>query len=360
MGRGGDSDTVPVLRATRGRQVPLTQLRKPGAGYDHKRLTMGETYVAPVRSGGLGGAQRPQPRHPDRSRNGVVGNRGKTGRANVGVSNRRSTEMPMEVLNSTGKVALNVSGLVNTEGTYHYEKRKAHMPGRETKQPNLTNGFRVVGAKIVERELAGPPGVGKTLTRESNLGDIPADMSVMQPEPTSGRGRMSQPIDKANGAEATRLDAEGNAVPLVKYEPTLDQELVTRGKKIVTAEARTEKSAAKKPSVPVRAQPYKLDEKKLIRPKEKKPLPSRWKLGPVHIIPDLRGQQSNFRLTVQPMDLLTEPLKRNKKKDGVGMSGKQLLMTLAKWVETRSGNFAKVFRAFDEDHNGTVSTDVCA
>ena len=358
MGRGGDSDVVPVFRQ-RSRQVPLTRLHRPGGGFDHKRLTMGESYMAPVRSGGLGGAQRPQPRHPDKARNGVVGNRGKTGRANVGVSNRRSTEMPLEVLNSTGKVALNVSGLVNTEGTYHNEKRKEHLPGRATKEPNLTSGLKIIAKKIAQRELQGPAGVGGTLTRESNLGDVPANMSILQPEPTSGRGRMTKPVEKAGGAEASRLDATGKPVPISKFEPVLDQQThVMLGMKVVVTEVRDENSAARPPKVPIRAQPYKVETKMLVKAKAKKPLPSRWKLGPVQIIPDLRGQASNFRIRMQPMECLTEALEQKAKVEGMGMTGKQLLMSLARWVENKSGNFAKTFRMFDEDHNGTVSIDV--
>ena len=171
MGRGGDS-SVPMFRLANV-PIPLSKLRAPGAGYNHKSLTLGEKYVAPVHSGGIGGAQRPMPKNPDKSRNGIVGNRGKIGRANVGASNRRSTEMPMEVLNATGKVALNTSGLVNAEGTYHNKTRKEHLPGRATKQPDLTEGFRVIQKKIVERELLGPAGVGKVLASKSNLGATP-------------------------------------------------------------------------------------------------------------------------------------------------------------------------------------------
>eukprot|EP01051_Picozoa_sp_SAG22_P023539 SAG22_NODE_6118_length_896_cov_1.148055_2_plen_162_part_01 len=160
----------------------------------------------------------------------------------------------------------------------------------------------------MQRELLGPPGVGQVLTQESNLGELPVNMSVDNPEPTSGRGRMTKPVDKSGGAEATRMDKGGKPVPITKFEPELDQELLTRGKKAVATEVRTENSAARPPKVPQRAQPYKVDKAQLGQKKPKKPLPKRWQLGPVHVIPDLRGHASLHRLTVKPLDLLTEPL----------------------------------------------------
>ena len=198
-------------------------------------------------------------------------------------------------------------------------------------------------------------------------------MSIGNPEPTSGRGRQLTTTDKGNGAEASRLDENGTAVPLVKYKVVLESAThKVLGKKYVATETRnadvmqtTGTSAALPPKVPLRAQPFKVDKKNLkdeILAKQRaardnKP-PQKWKLGPISIIPDLRGQRSNYRICVQPVECLTEALQQKEKMSGMGVSGKELLVKLAHWVEGKSGNFAKVFRMFDEDHNGTVSVDV--
>eukprot|EP01043_Picozoa_sp_COSAG02_P011862 COSAG02_NODE_444_length_22204_cov_21.041167_2_plen_189_part_00 len=78
MGRGGaqqgSPSPVPVLRALRG----------PGGGFNHKKLNA--TTTAPFKP-------------VERSKSPVkdIGARNRRGRANVGVSNRRTTSMPVEV-----------------------------------------------------------------------------------------------------------------------------------------------------------------------------------------------------------------------------------------------------------------------
>ena len=77
MGRGGAqpaSSPVPVLRALRG----------PGGGFNHKKLNA--TTAAPFKP-----VERTKSPVKD------IGSRNRRGRANVGVSNRRTTTMPVEV-----------------------------------------------------------------------------------------------------------------------------------------------------------------------------------------------------------------------------------------------------------------------
>lgn len=89
MGRGGaqqgSPSPVPVLRA----------LRAPGGGFNHKKLNA--TTTAPF-----------QPVERSRSPVKDIGARNRRGRANVGVSNRRTTSMPVEVGNAPARIPANI------------------------------------------------------------------------------------------------------------------------------------------------------------------------------------------------------------------------------------------------------------
>ena len=65
--------------------------------------------------------------------------------------------------------------------------------------------------------LSGPPGVGKLGASESNLGDVPVNFAIDNPEPTSGRGRQSKNEETAGGAQAVR-----DGKPLVITEFGMD------------------------------------------------------------------------------------------------------------------------------------------
>ena len=350
MGRGGAASSmgarspVPVVRrqGSGGMNTSMSKLRAPGTGYDHKRLTLSQIYSQPVRVGGTGGAQKPAPRNPQRSHaGGVVGNRGKTGRAVVGASNRRTTTMGRaEVLNATGKNVLNADAVVAAEGSYHNVKRKEHLPGRATKEPNLTQGFDNIGAEIVQRELLGPPGIGPVLASESNIGEIPVSMGVDNPEPTSGRGRQSKNEDCGGGAEAVRGGA-----PLVKYKPRLvsEDEKVLGQKNVDTqiqgADINDQNPAAKPPKVPVKASLYlpKSDDLDIKPNTYGRVRPSRFTLDNVRMIPGLRGatQVAVPGLRYMPVDVLTDKAEVKEKVEGMGMSGLQILKEVAQWVRAR-------------------------
>ena len=358
MGRGGEDGAVPVVRLRRSPySVPLARFRAPGGGFTrdpgHKVLLghneRGEhKYSAPVRKGGCGGVQRPMPKGPENcnpsNRNGAIGTRGKRGRSNVGASNRRSTNMPMEVLNATGQAALNVNALVGTEGTYHHSEMQAHLPGRPTVQPDTTKGLEIMASKIVQRELLGPPGDGPLLASESNLGDIPVDMSVDNPEPTSGRGRVSENREKTAGAEAVR---DGN--PLVKFVPQIHEAEEKQSKvmaDISSADMFAGSTVARAPKQKVRAKPFipKKDSIK-IKPRKYGHQPeSRFALDNVRVIPGLRGQPWGVPgLRFMPVDVLTEKKQPATTKIDVEQSGRQTLQKIAEWAEAKSGgNVAKV------------------
>ena len=355
------SGPVPVLRRPVGTNVSMSQLRAPGAGFEHRKLTIKDVYTKPVRVGGVGGVAKPQPRDPQKSHGGgIVGNRGKTGRKNLGASNRRTTTMgASEVLSATGKAVLNSAAVVQQEGSYHKAQRDSHLPGRPTQEPDTTKALRIAHAKVVERELHGPPGVGKLLASESNIGDIPVDFAVNNPEPTSGRGRQSKNEETAGGAQAVR-----DGKPLVKYKP----ELVSKTEKVLgqrTVETRiqendlnAENPAAKPPKVPVKAKPYLAKADELgIKPRDygRKKV-ERFALGNVPMIPGLRGTSIAAvpGLRYMPVSILTEQLEKSKKIEGMGMSGSEILRHVAEWAETRGANLSKTFRRFDEDKSGKV------
>lgn len=366
MGRGGQgsmngSGQVPVLRRPVGASTSMSRLRAPGAGYDHRKLTIKDVYSKPVRVGGVGGVAKPQPRNPQKSHGGgIVGNRGKTGRKNLGASNRRTTTMgAAEVLSATGKAVLNSAAVVQQEGSYHKAQRDSHLPGRPTKEPDTTKALRIANAQVVERELRGPPGVGKLGASESNLGDIPVNFAVHNPEPTSGRGRQSQNEETAGGAQAVR-----DGKPLVKYKPelvsTTEKQL---GQRVVETrvhdnDLNAENPAAKPPKVPVKAKPYLAKADELgIKPRDygRKKV-ERFSLGNVPMIPGLRGTSIAAvpGLRYMPIAILTEQLEKAEKIEGMGMSGAEILRHVAEWAEARGANLSKTFRRFDEDKSGTV------
>lgn len=370
MGRGGQasmngSGSVPVLSRNRGGGLgpskSMSQLRAPGAGYDHKRLTMGEVYSQPVRVGGTGGVAKPQPRNPMKSHGGgLIGNRGKVGRGNVGASNRRTTSMGgAEVLNATGKAVLNADAVVKQEGSYHKITRESHLPGRATKQPDARQGLQIAQAQVVQRELQGPAGVGKLQASESNLGDLPVNLAVHNPEPTSGRGRQSKNENVGNGAEAVR-----DGKPVVKYKP----ELVSKTEKVLgqrTVETHIQDNdlnsanpAAKPPKVPIKAKPYLAKADELgIKPRTYGRVPvKKFALGSVAMIPGLRGTciAAVPGLRYMPVTILTEELAPVEKIEGMGMTGMEILKNVAEWAEARGANISKTFRTFDEDKSGTV------
>lgn len=369
MGRGGQgsmngSGPVPVLRRPVGTSTSMSKLRAPGAGYDHKKLTMADIYSKPVRVGGTGGVAKPQPRNPLKSHGGgLIGNRGKTGRANVGASNRRTTKMGGgEVLSATGKAVLNSAAVVQQEGSFHKAQRDSHLPGRPTTDPNTTKALQIATAQVVQRELQGPPGVGKLGASESNLGDVPVNFAIDNPEPTSGRGRQSKNEETAGGAQAVR-----DGKPLVKYKP----ELVSKTEKVLgqrVVEARVqdndlnaENPAAKPPKVPVKAKPYlaKADELGIKPRTYGRKKPEKFALTHVPMIPGLRGTAIAAvpGLRYMPVTILTDQLEKAEKIEGMGMSGAEILKNVAEWAEARGANISKTFRRFDEDKSGTVDVN---
>jgi len=98
MGRGGaqpasSPSPVPVLRALRG----------PGGGFNHKQLNA--TTTAPF---------KPMERSLSPVKD--IGSRNRRGRANVGVSNRRTTAMPVEVSSDPPPAARDLLHLLAARG----------------------------------------------------------------------------------------------------------------------------------------------------------------------------------------------------------------------------------------------------
>ena len=265
----------------------------------------------------------------------------------VGASNRRSTAMPMEVLNATGQAALNVNALVSSEGSFHHVERQAHLPGRATADPDSTQGLQIMANKIVERELLGPPGSGPLLASESNLGGLPVNMGVENPEPTSGRGRVLKNNEKTAGAEAVR-----DGAPLVKFRPEVSEDQRKVGKtvkaRVSSADMYSRNTVACAPKTKIKAQPYapKKEELKIAPRSYGRQKPSRFAFRGVHLIPGLRGQRSITEMRYMPVDVVTEQKEKVYRKDGMGLSGKQILQNVAEWVESKSGNISKVSYIF--------------
>jgi hypothetical protein len=70
---------------------------------------------------------------------------------------------------------------------------------------------------------------------------------------------------------------------------------------------------------------------------------TRFALDNARLIPGLRNQYGGMPdLHYMPVDILTEKKAPVVRKEGMGMSGREILQEVAEWVETRSGNISKV------------------
>ena len=215
MGRGSQGDMssspVPVMRGRRGGATSPVRLRQPGGGFNHKLLN--DTTK---------GNYEPLERKPLPSQS--IGNRNRVGRANTGASNRRTTNMPTEIVNATGKVALNTSAILHSSP----ERVAASLPGKKTDRKSgldLTAGLRFAQSEVERRNLQGPlhHGRGASPTRHHNPGAETRSISFSKPPPkkTSARGRQVDNLEKQNSIKVVKQDGKLEGMATVKFEPRL-------------------------------------------------------------------------------------------------------------------------------------------
>ena len=139
-----------------------------------------------------------------------------------------------------------------------------------------------------------------------------------------------------------------DGAPLVTFKPELSEGHRKVGKTVSTvvssADMYSASAVADVPTVKVKAQPYapKKEELKIAPRKYGRQKPSRFAFEGVRLIPGLRGQRSVAEMRYMPVDVLTEQKEQVLRKDGMGLSGKQILQNVAEWVESKSGNISKV------------------
>ena len=271
----------------------------------------------------------------------------------------------MQVLNSTGKVALNSEAIYRASP----EKLASRLPGKASPEPGIVDGMRFAAKELERRELAGPL---MATTRAHPPGAKTNDLTFNKPQPvpTSGRGRhITQPdLKKVEAPEAhqSRLRA---ASPIAESKSQIVDAArcvsapPVSPKKVKSSVKRRAKPGEERPTLP--AFRHEMGDSSMAVKLKKVPKDIsgeyRFKYDRIHI-PAYRAdagtgkQVSPFMNGFQHISKCPkQAMKKPEPKDPKRVA-KNVLIDLAEKVLARV-NVRKTFRDFDEDRSGDLDYD---
>lgn len=270
-----------------------------------------------------------------------------------------------QVLNSTGKVALNSEAIHRASP----EKLASRLPGRASPEPGIVEGMRFAAKELERRELSGPL---MATTRAHPPGAKTSDVTFKKPEPvpTSGRGRQltQQDLKKVEAPEAhqSRLQA---ASPRAEGTPKMvDADRCVSAppvvpKKVSTGVKRRAKPGQQRPTLPVFRHPMGDSTMSVKVKKMPKDVNGeyRFKYDRIHLPPFRADSGTGKQITpfMNGFQHLTkcpkQAMKKPEPKDPKRVA-KNVLIDLAEKVLARI-NVRKTFRDFDEDRSGDLDYD---
>ena len=267
-----------------------------------------------------------------------------------------------QILNSTGKVALNAEAIHRVSP----EKLAARLPGRPQAEINITEGLRFAAKELERRELSGPI-MATTNAHPSGAKTMDINFRKPEPVPTSGRDRNLKQEDKKKvehpELHQTRLRASSPKADMRQSIVELDRCVSAPPvpeKKAKPSQKKRGKPGQERPTLPVfRGPSAELGDSTMAVNVKKMPKDVggeyRFKYDRIHL-PPYRASGNQITPFMNGFQHLTkcpkQDMKKPEPKDPKRVA-KNVIIDLAEKVVSRI-NVRKTFRDFDEDRSGDL------